>query len=244
MIPKKIHYCWFGRKELPDLAKKCIQSWKTHLPDYEIVEWNESNFDISSNKYVYQAYIEKKYAFVSDYARFHILYNEGGIYMDTDVEVIKSLNIFLTHNVFMGFEGNNGVNPGLIIGAVKYNPIINEILNNYLNFNFIYDDGSLNLTTVVKYTTDVLIKYGLVLNGKKQEINGITIYSNDYFCPLDYKTKKMTITTHTHTIHHYSASWYSPYQKFKMHIIKLLGHRTTSLILKGINRFNFKIKKS
>lgn len=222
-IPKIIHYCWFGRGELPSLIKKCIKSWGKYLPDYEIKEWNEDNFNININEYVRQAYDAKKYAFVSDYARFYILYNYGGIYMDTDVEVIKTLDDLLNDEMFAGFEGKEGVNPGLILGSVKGTSLIREILDSYKNRIFINEDGSLNNTTVVKYTTDILIEHGLILNNKKQVIKNMVIYSSDYFCPLDYSNNKLEITKSTYTIHHYSESWHTPSEKFKTRIKQIFG---------------------
>ena len=183
MIPKKIHYCWFGRGDMPPLAIRCIDSWKKYLPDYEIILWNEDNFDININKYVKQAYEVKKYAFVSDFARFYILYNEGGVYMDVDVEILKPIDIFLKEEAFMGFESKVGVAPGLIVGCEKGNKIIKEIMDGYLNREFIYPDGVYNYTTIVEYTTNILLKYGLVLDDSLQNVNGIAIYPKTYFCP-------------------------------------------------------------
>lgn len=208
MIPKKIHYCWFGRGEMSELVIKCIDSWKKYLTDYEIILWNEDNFDVNINNYVKQAYEAKKYAFVSDFARFYILYNEGGVYMDVDVEVLKPIDIFLKQKAFMGFESDEGVNPGLTIGCEKGNNIIREIMDSYLNKEFIYTDGTYNYTTIVKYTTDILLKYGLVLDDSLQNINGVTIYPKTYFCPLTWGSNKIDFTDNTYTIHHFAASWH------------------------------------
>ena len=208
MIPKRIHYCWFGRGDMSQLAIKCIDSWKKYLPDYEIKLWNEDNFDININKYVKQAYEAKKYAFVSDFARFYALYNEGGVYMDVDVEVLKPIDIFLKQEAFMGFESKVGVAPGLIVGSEKENNIIKEIMDGYLNREFIYPSGAYNYTTVVEYTTNILLKHGLVLDDSLQNVKCITIYPKTYFCPLTYDSNKTDFTENTYTIHHFAASWH------------------------------------
>ena len=161
MIPKKIHYCWFGRGEKNKLYLSCIESWKKHFPDFEIIEWNEDNFDVNCNDYVREAYESKKYAFVTDYVRLYVLYNYGGIYMDTDVEVLKPLDPFLEHPAFSGFENNDSVPTG-IMAARKKNKWIKDLLNEYNDLKFIKEDGSLDLTTnVVRITELSMKKYGL-----------------------------------------------------------------------------------
>lgn len=180
MIPKIIHYCWFGGKPLQPLAKKCLASWKKYMPDYEIKEWNESNFDIHCCRYVEEAYTSKKWAFVSDYARFKILYEQGGLYFDTDVEVIKPLDDILARGAFMGVENYapDAIPPGL--GLYK------ELYTAYHSRKFINDDGSLNLKTVVQYTTECLWSHGLTDSHDIQCVEGIYIYPKDYFCPKDF----------------------------------------------------------
>lgn len=216
-IPKVIHYCWFGGNPLPNLAIKCIESWKRFFPDYEIIEWNESNFDITINKYVHDAYLNKKYAFVSDYARFWILFHYGGIYFDTDVEVIRDFSPILSAGGFMGVEDHSysKIAPGLGVGAYPKNPLINDIMHLYDNLEFVYQDGSLNLKTVVSYTTEEFEKYGFKsgINEPMQVIAGFFIYKMDFFCPLDYNTNELNITSNTFSIHHYLASWHSNKQK-------------------------------
>lgn len=178
MIPKVIHYCWFGRNPLPPLAIKCIESWRKYLPDYEIKEWNEDNFDVNIIKYTKEAYKAKKYAFVSDYARFWILYNYGGLYFDTDVEILKPMNEIIVRGSFMGCENKAndmsttsiksglelGVNPGLGLGVTPGHGLYKEILDIYANLHFIKDDGSLNMRTVVDYTTELLCEQGIKKN--------------------------------------------------------------------------------
>lgn len=228
MIPKVIHYCWFGRGEKSKLAEKCIDSWRRILPDFEIKEWNEDNFNTSESQYTKDAYAKKKYAFVSDYARFKILYQNGGIYMDVDVEVLKPLNPLLVHQAFSGFEHNTGVAPGLILGAQKGNALVKEMLDKYDDKNFLLPDGSLNYETVVTHTTEVLVRHGLILNGQLQEINDMIVYPEDYFSPKSYYTGKITLTENTYSIHHYAASWHSPYQKFREKLWKLIGRSSYS----------------
>lgn len=209
---KKIHYCWFGGNPLSDIIKKCIESWKKECPDYEIVEWNESNFDIHCCKYVEEAYNNKKWAFVSDYARFQILYKNGGVYVDTDVELIK--NIDSLPNCFVGFESEKLVNSGLIRAAEIGDVICKEMIESYKLDKFVLEDGSFNTKTVCIRETEILQKYGLKLNGKMQVVKGTTIYPTEYFCPKDFSTGKLNITENTYSIHHYDASWYSEEDKY------------------------------
>lgn len=218
MIPKVIHYCWFGRNPLPALAIKCINSWKKFLPDYEIKEWNEDNFDINMIPYVKEAYESKKYAFVSDYARFWILYNYGGLYFDTDVEVIKNLDDIVAKGPFMGCEKEPqkgattlGVAPGLGLGVAPGHSLYKEILDYYSTLHFINEDGTLNLRTVVEYITSILEKHGLRPSAEIQECAGVYIYPKDYFCPKSFEDLKIRITPNTYTIHHFSASWLPPH---------------------------------
>ena len=247
MIPKVIHYCWFGRNPLPELAIKCIESWKKYFPDYEIIEWNEDNFDVNIIPYTQEAYKAKKYAFVSDYARFWILYNHGGVYFDTDVEVIKSFDKIISDGPFMGFEQpteqgkailkkgefNNdsfGVAPGLGLGACCGHPFIKAILGKYAHLHFINTEGSYNQTTIVKYTTDLLLENGLKLNNKKQNIAGIQIYPWDYFCPQSCYTNKIYFSDNSVSIHLYAASWYSQGQKIAAIVSKIIGKRMLHII--------------
>lgn len=215
MIPKKIHYCWFGHNPLPPLALKCIKSWRKYLPDYEIKEWNEDNFDINIIPYVKEAYKAKKYAFVSDYTRFWILYHFGGIYFDTDVEVVNYLDDIIAKGAFMGCEidaleeRGPTVAPGLGIAVCPQNPIYKEILDFYNTIHFINEDGSLNLHTVVEYTTDILKNHGLTRKEGIQNCDGIFIYPKEYFCPKSYFDLKTYKTKKTVTIHHYAASWHT-----------------------------------
>lgn len=222
-IPKIIHYCWFGNGVKPKIAIKCIESWREKLPEYQIIEWNENNFNLKVNKYVEQAYLLKKYAFVSDYARYYVLYNYGGIYMDIDVEVLKPLDIFLNDTAFTGFENDYFVATGLILGSIANVKIIEDLMNGYDNREFLGKDGKVDLTTVVEYTTKVLIDKGLEPNGLQQNVEGMKIYPTNYFCPKQYSTGKCHISTNTYTIHHYNGSWKTPCEKLKTHFSHIVG---------------------
>lgn len=205
---KTIHYCWFGGAEKSEIIKRCIESWKKHCPDYEIVEWNENNFDINTCKYVKEAYNAKKWAFVSDYCRFWVLYNFGGIYMDTDVEILKPLDDLPAD--FVGFESETTVNSGLIRGAAKGDMICREMLDSYEKDSFILENGEYNPCTVCERETAVLQKHGLVVNGELQVVADTTVFPTEYFNPKGGNYGKDKITENTYTVHHYVASWKSP----------------------------------
>lgn len=211
MIPKVIHYCWFGRNPLPQFAVKCIDSWRKYFPDYEIKEWNEDNFDVNMIPYTRDAYQAKKYAFVSDYARFWILYHYGGIYFDTDVEVICSMDDIIAKGGFMGCEIDHGANysvaPGLGIAVEAYHPIYRHILKKYEEVPFHIDGGKLNPYAVVRITTDILLEAGLMPQPKIQTIQNITVYPSDYFNPWNDVLGKMNRTSNTRSIHWYSKTW-------------------------------------
>lgn len=229
MIPKVVHYCWFGSNQLPDDAKKCIESWKKFFPEYEIKEWNERNFDVNCCDYVKEAYAAKKWAFVSDYARFWILYHEGGLYFDTDVEVIKDMSNIIAQGAFMGCETDDKCNPGLGLGANPGLGLYKEILDYYEKIHFLIEGNTTE--TVVTHTSKILKSHGWVGNGEIEQIEGVTIYPPEYFCPMDYKTGKLDITPNTRSIHWYTASWQSSYSKAKTKLQQLLGPSLTSEII-------------
>lgn len=213
-IPKVIHYCWFGRNPLPPMAVKCIESWKKYLPDYEIKEWNEDNFDVSLIPYTEEAYHLKKYAFVSDFARFWVLYNYGGIYLDVDVEVIKPIDDILARGPYMGLEKMDGtkydgtiaVASGLGMASYPKLDFFGEVIRFYSNTHFISWRGR-HSSTVVKLVTNLLVKKGTIHLDKISECCGIYIYPDEYFDPMNYYTREITITDNTRTIHRYAASW-------------------------------------
>lgn len=242
MIPKVIHYCWFGRNPLPPLAVKCLESWRKFLPDYEIREWNEDNFDVNAIPYTREAYEAKKYAFVSDYARFKILYEHGGLYFDTDVEVIRPLDDIIARGPFMGCECDatgataGAVAPGLGLGVNPGLGLYRELLDLYATLHFRNADGSLNFKTVVQYTTELLCEHGLQNTPDIQEVAGVWIYPKEYFCPIDYHTKECHITERTHSIHHYAESWHGRRQKLYKLACKFIGKKNAQRISKLFKR--------
>ena len=231
MIPKVIHYCWFGKNPLPNMAIKCIESWKKYCPDYVIKEWNEDTFDIESVTYVKQAYENRKWAFVSDYVRLYALVNEGGIYMDTDVELIKSLDMFLDLEAFSGFESTGNIPTGLM-AAERGQSLFEEFLHDYDKECFINEDGTLEMTTNVQRITKTCLKYNLKLDNSLQTINGFTLYPMDYFCPKDAVTKKLTITNNTVAIHHFDGSWMPNDRKFVSRFTEIFGFKATRIAIR------------
>lgn len=224
MIPKKVHYCWFGSSEMPQLSIKCIYSWIKHLPDYELVRWNEDNFDVNSNQYVKEAYEAKKYAFVADYVRLYTLYHHGGIYMDTDVEVLKPLGEFLTHRAFIGCENGNFLNTGTI-GSEKGHIWIEQALDDYKNKRFILPNSNLNTKTITQSITEITMdKFGWLPKNEYQVLSeGLNIYPFEFFCAKDWNTGKIHVTNETYTIHHFSGSWLNKWDKLKLRIKNVLN---------------------
>lgn len=215
MIPKLIHYCWFGGAEKPATIKKCIRSWRKNCPDYSIIEWNEDNVDISSCPlYVRQAYEAKKWAFVTDYIRLKVVYENGGIYLDTDVELIKNPNVLLNNQSYFGFEDGALVNTGLGFGAEKGASILSELMKDYSIIPFILPDGSYDTKSCPIRNTDVFLRHGLIQNNTFQILdNTITILPSEFLSPIDYKSRVKKVTNNTISIHWYLASWFSEKQK-------------------------------
>lgn len=235
---KTIHYCWFGNNKKSKLIKKCINSWKKYCPDYEIVEWNESNFDINCNEYVKQAYNQKKWAFVTDYARLWIIYHFGGIYLDTDVELIKHIDESIyDYKGFFCMEGNR-IATGLGFYARKGDKLIENLMNSYNNLEF--DDKK----TCVLLNDQIFKNYFKNMNdiNEKRIINGYLIYSNEYFCPLNYITRELNVTDKTIAIHWYSASWFNKSKKVKSKLKyilrKIIGEENFTKIKKKIKKGN------
>lgn len=247
MIPKVIHYCWFGRNPLPESAVKCINSWRKFMPDYEIKEWNEDNFDVNAIPYTAEAYQAKKYAFVSDYARFLILYQYGGVYFDTDVELIKPIDDIVEKGAFMGFEqmcvvvpkdliGYPLIAPGLGIGVEAEHPFYKRLLDYYEGIHFLDQDGNIiNMAdTIVVHTTRMLVKEGLEKSGSMQQIAGIWLYPEDYFNPLDDLTGRVKKTANTRSIHWYARTWQDRHP-FKQWLSRM-SHRIFGLQLYKLKR--------
>ena len=232
-IPKIINYCWFGYGKKSKMVKRCISSWRKFAPDYKIVEWNENNFDIKINKYVKEAYENRKWAFVSDYARLWIIYNNGGIYFDTDVELIKPIDEeILNYKGFYCME-NDKIATGLGFGAEKEDKIVKKLLDSYNNINIKFD----NETTCVRLNEPIFESEFKAINKEKINIqNNYIILPTEYFCPLNYITGEMEITKNTIGIHWYNASWYTKKEK--------AGKRIKQIKRKIIGNENFeKIKK-
>lgn len=205
-IPKTIHYCWFGGNPLPELAHRCIASWKKYCPDYEIKEWNESNFDLNCCDYVREAYEAKKWAFVSDVARLYALVNYGGVYMDTDVELLHPIDNLLQYEAVSGFESKSRIPTGLM-ACREGQGLFTELLHNYDNAHFIKEDGTYDTTTNVVRITEVCVKYGLRLDNTMQTVNGFTLLPQEYLCPKSFETGKFEISDNTLAIHHFNGSW-------------------------------------
>lgn len=243
MIPKTIHYCWFGGKPLPALAKKCLKSWKKYCPGYEIKQWNETNFDINICRYVKEAYTAKKYAFVTDFVRLWVLVNFGGIYMDTDVEVLKSLDSILNYQAVSGFEQLDKI-PTALMACEKDFPLFKEFLKDYDNLPFILPDGKQDLTTNVTRITDICKKYGLVLNNTEQTIKGFKLFPMEYFCPI-HNESSGGITENTYTIHHFMGSWNQVNFKWKTYLflVRFLGAKNTAFIRKQWHNLKCALKK-
>lgn len=263
MIPKIIHYCWVGGNPLPDDAKKCIASWKKFCPDFEIKEWNESNYDFTKSKRMKEAYDNKKWGFVPDYARIDIINTYGGIYMDTDVELIKPIDETVLNNKFFCGMGKviykntknenitNTVQFGLGFGGEKDNAVLKRILEFYDTISFINDDGSFNTTPAPYYETKILKEFGFdVLNDDTQSINGIKIFASDYFSPMDYMSGTLEITKNTYSIHWFSMTWLPEkeryFKKLEWKLSEKYGYKKAHKIVRRrslLYRARRKIKK-
>jgi mannosyltransferase OCH1-like enzyme len=240
MIPQTIHYCWFGKKPLPKEVLRCIASWKKYFPDCEIKEWNEDKFDINIIPFTQEAYSVKKYAYVSDFARLWILYNYGGIYFDTDVEVIRDMTSIINRGPFMGIEKNTSianlaVNPGIGFSASKGNWILQDVMKYYENEHYITETG-IKQIPIVPITTAVLIRYGFNCKNEMQQVGDFIIYPYDYFCPIEYPLGKLEITLNTVSIHHYTESWMSLTDKIKMRFFAFLGTKHGLVLKKGLKK--------
>ena len=235
MIPKKIHYCWFGRGDKPKLAQSCIASWRKYCPDYEIIEWNEDNFNLDYNGYTRYCYDNRKWAFLSDFARLVVVAQHGGLYFDTDVEVINKLDDVLSKGNYLGVEQQNDekitVAPGLGIGVCRENALFGKMIEVYSRAHFLNDDGTPCLKNIVEITTEQLQKNGLRNTPEIQTCCGFTIYPKDYFCPIDYDTRELVITENTRTIHHYAESWVPRSARFKNALRRIFGKRFITFLV-------------
>jgi hypothetical protein len=242
MIPTVIHYCWFGRGQLPALAIKCIDSWKKNLPDYELKLWNEDNFDVHVIPYVKEAYEARKYAFVTDYVRLYALYHFGGIYMDTDVEILKSLDDLLHLPGFSGFESETEVPTG-IMACEKGNTWAKEQLEFYNGKHFLLENGSPDMTVNVVTISGNMEATGFVLDNTYQVYkNCMHFFPKEYFCPKS-RTGILKITDNTYCIHHFAASWNTPGRKLKRWFFqKLLGPYITDFLVRSKKRIIRRIK--
>ena len=232
MIPKKIHYCWFGGAEIPEKDRRCMDSWKKWCPDYKIIEWNEGNYDVNRCAYMAEAYQEKKWGFVSDFARFDIVFREGGFYLDTDVELIKSLDPLCDQTAYLGFEDARHVNSGIGFGAQAGCALIGGLRDMYFDLSFRREDGTLNLTPTPQYITEYLCGKGLLPDNTMQTVEGVRIYPSEYFSPKDYISGKVKCTDNTISIHHYNASWFNWRQKVIRRVSRLIGENNCLRLLK------------
>lgn len=214
MIPKKIHYCWFGGAPKTKLGMKCIKSWKKYCPDYEIIEWNEDNFDFSEAPlYVRQAYEAKKWAFVTDYVRLKVVYDNGGIYMDTDVKLKKILDPLLTNSAYFGFEDNAHINTGHGFGAEAGLPILKELIDDYTGVSFINEDGSFDTLPSPPRNTPIFIRHGLVADNTKQVLDGnMLILPRDHLCPIGFDGSDH-FSKNTISVHLFEGTWLTPEKK-------------------------------
>lgn len=230
MIPKTIHFCWFGRGEMPQLAKECIASWHKYMPDWEYKLWNEDNFDITSNQYVKEAYEARKFAFVTDYVRLYALNTEGGIYMDTDVEVLKPFDSLLHLSGFIGFEGTKSILIGT--GTIACQPDgvwVKELIQEYDGARFKLPDGSYDMTPNPVRITKIMVKNGLVQNGQEQDYKDMHIFPTEYFCPRQ-TTGEFFLTDKTYCDHHFMGSWH---EKRKTSVVqRLLGQKVFTRLVK------------
>lgn len=230
MIPRIIHYCWFGRGQMPELALKCIESWHRLLPDYEYKLWNEENFDITSVPYVKEAYESRKYAFVTDYVRLYALYTQGGIYMDTDVEVLKPYDDLLSLPGFTGYEGSKYLPP--VTGTMASeagNEWVKEQLESYTDAHFIKPDGTLDTTTNTVRISNIMKRGGFVSDGKKSVYKDMFIFPVDYFCPRQ-TTGEILISENTYCDHHFMGSWGD--DKKRNSLLRFLGQKNLTRLIK------------
>lgn len=220
MIPKIIHWCWFGGNPIPDDVKRYLASWQRYCPDYRIICWNEENFDVTQNAYCQEAYEAKKWAFVADYVRLKVLWDYGGFYLDSDVELLKPLDSFLSYQALSGYESEDAIPTGLM-AAEPHNEWIGMLLSDYDHLHFRQENGSIDLTTnVARITQRTVERYGIEPNNQKTVFGGggMVLFPKDYFCPKDAATGDIQLTPHTYAIHHFAGSWLSAREKRNVRI--------------------------
>ena len=224
MIPKIIHYCWFGNKNIPKLERHCMESWKKFLPDYEIKRWDETTFDVNSSSFTKAAYDAKKYAFVADYVRLFALTNYGGLYLDTDIEIIKSLSDLLEkHDAIGGFETVGVLQTGLL-ATIPHHPIFEEFFSYYKEHSFVWGGKNATKPNSAILAT-IMSRHGLLLDNIEQNIANVAIYPQDYFCPIDQGSRKIVLTERTYCIHYLSGSWFPKHVRLKNKIKKILSDK-------------------
>lgn len=225
MIPKKIHYCWFGGNEKPKAVEKCIASWHKYCPDYEIIEWNEDNFDVNQNPYMKYCYENKKWAFLSDLARLLVVNEQGGIYFDTDVELVRNPDFLLDSPAFIGFETEQYVNTGMGFGSEPHGIMVKSMIEEYEPLL----DGQHGVIGCPILNTKAMVKLGLKQNGQLQHLPAATVYPIDWFNPYDDPTGVLKKTENTVSIHWFSKSWMGKGQIVRSHLTKPL-HRLQKLL--------------
>lgn len=225
MIPRIIHYCWFGGNELPELERRCIASWSEKMPGCETVRWDESNFDFSSCAFAREAHAEGKWAFVSDYARFRILRDHGGVFLDTDVELLRPLDDLLALQAFTGFTKDSSfVNPGLVVASEAGNHVMADVVRKYESMNLLPQQGRVHPQSSPRTLTALLEEfYGLRRDGSLQDLDGLTVFPAEFFDPIDPHSGLMNVTDETYSIHHYSGTWLFPAKKYRLELRKKLA---------------------
>lgn len=232
MIPKTIHYCWFGRGEIPQLAKDCISSWHRHMPDWEFKLWNEDNFDVNQIPYTKEAYEAGKYAFVSDYVRLWVLEKAGGVYLDVDFEVYKPFDDLLYLKAFAGFEGSKHLPLMMgVIASEAHGIWVKEQLMYYLERHFVSCDGSMDMTTNVKFVSEKMRKQGFVQNGKEQDYKDLHVFPVEYFCPKQ-TTGEYFMNDNTYCEHRDLGTWAEDDRGWKSMLCRVVGQKKMTSLIK------------
>jgi hypothetical protein len=209
MIPRVIHYCWFGNTPLPASAERCLASWRQTCPDYDIRRWDERSFDVARCTFCREAHAAGKWAFVSDYARLRIIFEHGGIYLDTDVELLESPNPLLAHAAFFGFQQDGTIATGLGFGAIPAHPLVGALMKHYETTSFLGPSGLPDATPCPARDAAVFRQFGFRLDGSPQDRDGVVVLPADVMCPKSYDTGRVRITPRTLSIHHFDASWHN-----------------------------------